>query len=145
MPAVIDTFSECLVPNCGISNVMSEASTTAWSTPSTSLPKIKAYFFPSANSGENFSRLTELTVCSTLTISYPTERKWLTTSIVLSECSQGTLSSAPRADLWISADGGTAHIPQSQSLSILKESQVRNADPTLCALRMLSSTTTTPI
>ena len=35
-------------------------------------------------------------------------------------------------------------MPQSHTLSILNESAVRKTEPTLWALRMLSSTTTTP-
>ena len=66
-PTETETLSECLVPNCGISRVKSDASTTDWSTPSTSLPKTSAYFYPPESSGEKVSRLTESTVCSTLT------------------------------------------------------------------------------
>ena len=134
-PTATETFKECLVPNCGISKEKSEASTTSWLTPSTSFPNIKAYFSVPEPSewpaqGLNFSKLTEATVCSTLTTVYPCSRSLDTTSSVSLAYSQGTLSSAPRADLRISADGGVAQIPQRNSLSALNESHVRKAEPT---------------
>ena len=46
IPTDTETFSECLEPNCGISMDMSEASTTSWETPATSLPNTRAYFIP---------------------------------------------------------------------------------------------------
>ena len=115
---------------------MSEASTTSWLTPSTSFPNIKAYFpvpelAEGAVSGLNLSKLTDPTVCSTLTTVYPSSCSLETTSRVSLAYSHGTLSSAPRADLRISAEGGVAQIPHSQILSTLKESDERNADPTL--------------
>jgi len=42
IPTVTLTLRECLVPHWGISNDRSEASTTSWPTPSTSLPKTMA-------------------------------------------------------------------------------------------------------
>ena len=42
IPAVTETLSECLVPNCGISIEPSQASTTCCCTPLTSLPRITA-------------------------------------------------------------------------------------------------------
>ena len=42
IPAVTLTFSECLVPNCGISKQLSLAFTTACSTPFTSFPNTTA-------------------------------------------------------------------------------------------------------
>ena len=45
MPMETETFSECLVPYCGISKEKSDASTASWDTPETSLPKIKAQVY----------------------------------------------------------------------------------------------------
>ena len=41
-PTETETLRECLVPHWGISRTMSEASTTSWRTPSTSLPNTSA-------------------------------------------------------------------------------------------------------
>ena len=105
-------------------------------------------YVPSALScvayGLNLSSLTEFTVCSTLTIVYPSFLSLSTAIIVSSQYSHPTLSSAPSPDLWISADGGTGHIPHRKTLSTLNESDVLNTDPTLWALLTLSSTTTMP-
>ena len=127
MPMETETFSECLVPYCGISKEKSDASTASWDTPETSLPKIKAYFSPSC--GRKESSDTDRTVCSTLIIVYPCCLSRPMTESVLSEYSHPTLNSAPRADLCISAEGGVAHIPHRYTLSTLKESAERNADP----------------
>ena len=44
IPTDTEILNECLVPYCGISITLSEASTTFWATPLTSFPKINAYF-----------------------------------------------------------------------------------------------------
>ena len=69
--------------------------------------------------------------CSTQRISYPSARSFSIASIVRLQYSQSTLNSAPRADLWISADGGVAHMPQRKTLSALNESALLNTEPTL--------------
>ena len=62
-------------------------------------------------------------------------------SSVLSICSQSTESVDPSADFLISLFGGQAVIPHKYIFSILKASDVRNADPTLNADRILSKIT----
>lgn len=141
-PTLTETFNECFVPNCGISRQKSHSSITSSPTPSTSLPNTNAYRHPS--SGRKSCRFTECSVCSTPIIVYPCSRNERTASTVWSQCTHSTLSSAPKADLWISADGGQAHIPQRNIRSTLNASEVLNALPTLCALRILSNTSTTP-
>ena len=63
IPTDTETFSECFVPYCGISNDASDMSTACWQTPFTSLPKMNAYFSP-GNGMKSFS-ITEFSVCST--------------------------------------------------------------------------------
>lgn len=61
---------------------------------------------------------------------------------VVGKCCQATESSAPRAVLWISGEGGVAVMPQSIMRLTRNASEVRNIEPMLLSERTLSSTTT---
>ena len=61
IPAATETFNECLVPTWGISRTWSDSRIISSETPSTSLPKTKAYFIP--RSGINFSIFNDLSAC----------------------------------------------------------------------------------
>ena len=63
-------------------------------------------------------------------------------SVVSFKYSQSTDSVAPKAVLRISFLGGIGQMPQSIIFSIKKASEVLKTEPTLCALRILSSTIT---
>lgn len=139
IPVETDTLSECLVPNCGISMHTSAASTAAGSTPCTSWPAIMAYFSPGC--GSNCCNSTLSFTCSSTHILYPSFLRVRMHSMVVGKWCHSTDSSAPRAVLCISGDGGVAVMPQSIMRLTRNASDVRKMAPMLLSERTLSSTT----
>src|SRR5574341_1184041 len=73
---------------------------------------------------------------------YPACFNCASASLVCLKYSHGTVSSAPSAALRISWRGGTPVMPQRHNLPTPAASALRKIEPTLCRLRMLSSTAT---
>ena len=143
MPAVVLTLRLCLVPNCGISKQPSHRSTTLCCTPFTSFPNTTAQPLAGVSACKfNFCSLQLPSTCSTAQTKQPLRCSVSTAVSADEKYCHATLSSPPKAVLWISVWGGVAVMPQRQSASMRKASPERNTLPTLYRLRTLSNTTT---
>lgn len=60
MPSGKKTFIKCFLPNCGIFKQPSEASTTSWWTPLTSLPIGSKQTYENAEGWKNFTNIVEI-------------------------------------------------------------------------------------
>ncbi len=80
MPALTEIFSECFMPDCGISIHPSASFITSASTPLTSFPKTSA---SGVAAGENRSSITLLSACSMAITVYPSFRRASTASRVV--------------------------------------------------------------
>ena len=107
------------------------------------MPWVFLYFLTSAYfpAGSMFSSSGRMlpVACSAASMVKPSLFSISTASSVDSIYSHSTESVAPKALFWISRFGGVAVMPQRYILSTLKASAVRNTEPVLCWLRILSS------
>mmetsp|Transcript_15163 Transcript_15163/g.43501 ORF Transcript_15163/g.43501 Transcript_15163/m.43501 type:complete len:266 (-) Transcript_15163:105-902(-) len=137
MAPAVATLIEFLTPNIGMLTTPSHASSTCVSTPISSLPRTRASGCGSAASRKSTERPGQVSAAHTAT---PRACNPRTVASVDGDRSCGTYSAAPSAVLSTDACGGAGVIPQRCTLSTRAASAARRSDPTLCALRMLSST-----
>ena len=138
IPYATATFSDCLIPNCGISNAQSTCASTSFAIPVISFP-ITSASGKSPFVSDVCLRLS--VVNSHAAIFTPFDFSVSITSTAEGRYSHSTLSVEPSAVLVISGRGGYGVYPQRNNFEISAPSEVRKMEPTLYVLRTLSTMT----